>query len=100
MIQKSTSRLLRVLETEFFIDNLLVRVHFIIEMIRWTGLAPWEVEFPFKGSLTSTFLRFYHQVVGSQDMLRDMRGLETVMEIEELLLAFAMARHAAHQVCV
>jgi len=24
------------------IDNLLVRIHFIIVMIRWTGLAPWE----------------------------------------------------------
>ena len=24
----------------FSLDNLLVRVHFIIEMIRWTGLAP------------------------------------------------------------
>ena len=24
-------------------------------MIRWTGLAPWEFEFPFGGSLTSTF---------------------------------------------
>ena len=23
----------------FFIDNLLVRIHFIIMMIRWTGLA-------------------------------------------------------------
>ena len=41
---------------EFFIDNLLVRIHFIIVMIRWTGLAPWELEFPFPGSLTSTFL--------------------------------------------
>jgi len=41
---------------EFFIDNLLVRIHFIIEMIRWTGLAPWEFKFPFPGSLTSTFL--------------------------------------------
>ena len=29
-------------EREFFIDNLLVRIHFIIVMIRWTGLAPWE----------------------------------------------------------
>ena len=29
-----------------FIDNLLVRNHFIIVMIRWTGLAPWELEFP------------------------------------------------------
>jgi len=25
-------------------------------MIRWTGLAPWEFELPFLGSLTSTFL--------------------------------------------
>jgi len=43
-------------EREFFIDNLLARNHFIIVMIRWTGLAPWEFEFPFPGSLTSTFL--------------------------------------------
>ena len=27
-------------EGEFFIDNLLVRIHFIIVMITWTGLAP------------------------------------------------------------
>jgi len=38
---------------EFFIDNLLVRIHFIIVMIRWTGLAPWKFIFPFPGSLTS-----------------------------------------------
>ena len=43
-------------EREFFIDNLLVRIHFIIVMIRWTGLAPWEFESPFPGSLTSTLL--------------------------------------------
>ena len=43
-------------EREFFIDNLLVRIHFIIEMTRWTGLAPWEFELFFPGSLTSTFL--------------------------------------------
>ena len=30
-------------ERQFFIDNLLVRIHFIIEMIKWTGLAPWEL---------------------------------------------------------
>jgi len=42
-------------EREFFIDNLLVRIHFIIVMIRWTGLAPWEFEFPFPGSLTSFY---------------------------------------------
>ena len=43
-------------EREFFIDNLLVRIRFIIVMIRWTGLAPWEFEFPFPGSFISTFL--------------------------------------------
>ena len=26
-------------EREFFIDNLLVRIYFIIEMVWWTGLA-------------------------------------------------------------
>jgi len=29
-------------ERDFFIDNLLVRIYYIIEMIEWTGLAPWE----------------------------------------------------------
>jgi len=43
-------------EREFFIDNLLVRIRFIILMIEWTGLAPWEFELPFPGSLASTFL--------------------------------------------
>ena len=43
-------------EREFFIDNLLVRIHFIIVMIRWIGLAPMEFKFPFPGSLASTFL--------------------------------------------
>ena len=27
-------------EREFCIDNLLVRIHYIIVMIKWTGLAP------------------------------------------------------------
>jgi len=40
-------------QRELLIDNLLVRIHFIIVMIRWTGLAPWEFEFPFPGSLTA-----------------------------------------------
>jgi len=48
------------LKREFFFDNLLVRIHFIIEMIGWTGLAPWEFEFPFPGSLTSTFVYLFH----------------------------------------
>ena len=41
-------------ERDFFIENLLVRIHFIIVMVRWTGLAPWDVAFSFPGSLTST----------------------------------------------
>ena len=40
----------RAAERQFFIDNLLVRIHFIIVMIRWTGLAPWGFEFPFPGT--------------------------------------------------
>ena len=39
---------------ELFIDNLLVRTHFIIEMIWWTGLAPWEIEFPCPQVATAT----------------------------------------------
>ena len=34
----------QVQERDFFIDNLLVRIHFIIVMIRWTGLAAEVVE--------------------------------------------------------
>jgi hypothetical protein len=43
-------------EKQFFIDDLLVRIHFIIVIIKWTGLAPWEFGFPFPGSPISTFL--------------------------------------------
>ena len=32
-------------QREFFIDSLLVQIHFIIELIWWTGLAPSEFEF-------------------------------------------------------
>ena len=28
-------------QREFFMDNLLVRIHFILVIIRWTGLATW-----------------------------------------------------------
>ena len=40
-------------EREFFIDNLLVRIH---RCFWCTGLAPWEFESPFPGSLKSSFL--------------------------------------------
>ena len=38
-------------EIVFFIDNLPVRIHVIIVMIRWTGLAPWEFECFFQVAL-------------------------------------------------
>ena len=34
----------------------MVRIHFIIDLIWWTGLAPYEYEFLFPGSLISIFL--------------------------------------------
>ena len=51
--------------------HLLVRIHFIIVMIRWTGLAPWEFEFPFPGSLTSTFLQDLGGVVQAAEEEHD-----------------------------
>ena len=56
------------------IDNLLVRIPFIIDMIWWTGLAPCEFEFPFPGSLMSTFLR---GLVDVQARVRTVVGLIT-----------------------
>ena len=56
-VHRFVSQTTGIREREVFIDNLLVRIHFVIVMIRWTGLAPWEFEFPFPVSLTSsTFL--------------------------------------------
>ena len=39
--------MVQVCERHFVVHNLLVRIHSIIVMIWWTGLAPWELEFPF-----------------------------------------------------
>ena len=44
-------------ERDFFSDNLLVRIHFVAVMSRWTDLAPWEFKFPCIVSLISTFLQ-------------------------------------------
>ena len=41
----------QVRQREFFIDNLLVRIHFIIVMIRRTGLAPWSLNSLFQVAL-------------------------------------------------
>ena len=58
-----------------FVDNLLVRIHFIIVVIRWSGLAPWEFEFPFPGSLTSTFLGG-----GTQEVEQELRERHPAFE--------------------
>ena len=53
-------------EKDFSIDNLLVRIRFIIKIIWSTGLAPWEFEFLFPGSLISTFLGLTAEVDGQE----------------------------------
>ena len=40
-------------EREFFIDNLRVRIHLIIEMVLVDQPAPWEFEFPLGGPKSS-----------------------------------------------
>ena len=56
LLQRLAKSQTATLAREFFIGNLLVRIHFIIVMIRWTSLAPWESDFAFPGSLASIFL--------------------------------------------
>jgi len=82
-------------EREFFIDNLLVRVHFIIVMIRWTGLAPWEFKFSFPGSLTSAFLL---QALLLSDALGDAakkRGYPLTLEGKQVIEAHRLLYHSA-----
>ena len=43
-------------ERDFCFDNLLVRIHFIVETVWWAGLAPCVYALSFSGSLTSTVL--------------------------------------------
>ena len=50
-----TARALSSIIGELFINNVLVRNHFIIVMIRWTGLAPWG--FPFTGGLMNSLFQ-------------------------------------------
>ena len=57
-------------EREFFMEILLVQIHFIIVMMRWTGFAPWEFEFPFPDSFTSSFLFRVEKRVGASTVAR------------------------------
>ena len=62
-------------ERDFLIDNLLVRIHFIIEMIRWTGLAPCEFEFPFPGSLHAFLIDDSCFLTDDYELLTNNQGL-------------------------
>ena len=53
-------------ERQIFIDNLLVRVHLIIEMSR-PALRHGSFEFPFSGSLISTFQVVQVDLAGGRD---------------------------------
>ena len=59
---------------EFFVDNLLVQIHLVIVMIRWTGLVPSEVEFPLPGSLTVLPLTL--QALGGSHLAREVPTLQ------------------------
>ena len=55
-------------EREFVSDILLMIMWIQIVMIRWTGLAPWEFEFPFPGSFISTFLGNIQLMIPTADL--------------------------------
>jgi hypothetical protein len=56
-------------ERELFIHNLMVRIHFIIEIIWSTGLAPWEFEYATHTTTAHTHSASGTQVSGSGRVL-------------------------------
>ena len=80
-------------DREFLSDNLLVRIHFICVMIRWTGLAPWEFEFPFPCSLTSTFLE--HSGI-RRDFAAKITQKFVALSVETPLCSYAIAYRRAY----
>ena len=65
-------------------------------MIRWTGLAPWEFEFPFPGSLTSTFVGRF----GVNSMARlfalEEKDLDTILGADPNPLSHTLSLSRAH----
>ena len=61
----------RLAEREFVIDNLLLRIHPIRVIIRWTGLALWRYDFFSSDSFTSIFIMLRWQVNRSWLLLRN-----------------------------
>ena len=62
----------------------LVRIHVVIGMIRWTGLAPWDVEFPFPGRLASTFLGWEYLFVDAIEFGLVLQALH-VLPLQEVV---------------
>ena len=84
------------MEREFFLDNLLVRIYFIVQIICWTVLAPLEFEFPFPGSLIPTFLRQVESVLEATAELGDLRKRFLVPPPLFLSLSLSLALALAH----
>ena len=75
-------------EREFFIHNLLIRIHFVIEMMWWMGLATWRFEIHFQGHLISTF-----QSVRERERAREReRERERAGNLEDVVF-----RHGGHE---
>jgi len=98
----SSTKLYVTCQREFFIDNLLVRIHFIVVMIRWTGLATWEFEFFFLGSLTSTFLendrRTWWDLGGGGELVAVVEE-ERLEPREKVLLSRPPLLHTGYESC-
>ena len=65
----SLSRSVHILRTWIADAEVLVRIHFIVVMIGWTGFAP----FPFPGSLTSTVPCRWHRPFARSSTIRSPR---------------------------
>jgi len=60
-------------------------------MISWTGLAPWKFEFPFPGTLTSTFLERLRELDRASHLLA-----KKTMKPCQTLTIVILKRHFCH----
>ena len=85
-----------IVQREFVVGNLLVRNHFMILMIRWTGLAPREFGLCFPGSLTSISLQYTpyqhaSNTVASPAVIAAKRGGNSLTYFSDIRLKMAQA---------
>jgi len=77
-------------ERELFIDNLLVQIHFIIDTIWWTGLAPWDLKSHLQGILHRVGVLISFDAKG--------RGLRKVVAIPPPALPRLHTPHPSRQI--